>query len=250
MKWGFLMKKVWLGIAAVIVLLVIGGFFYFLSNLNSIVARIIEDEGSQVVATDVAVSGVDISLREGRGTIAGLSVASPAGFETSHVFTLGEITLGLDLDSVRKDPIVIKEIRVRAPVVNAEILQTGSSNVRELQQNIQRYAASLGKGDPQSGDVKRIRIKRFVFEKGRIEINASALGLEGRTLELPAITIDDIGGPEGALPNEIAQAVLGALTRKATAAIARAGIENKVKDLVIDKAGEMAQDLLDGPEPH
>jgi uncharacterized protein involved in outer membrane biogenesis len=245
MKRGIIMKKVWLGIAAVLVLVVIGGLFYFLSNLNSIIARIIEDKGSQVVATDVAVSGVDISLRQGRGTIAGLSVASPDGFEASHVFTLGEITVALDLDSVRKDPIVIEEIRVRAPVVNAEILQTGSSNIGELQKNIQQYTASLGEGGQQSGDVKRIRIKRFVFEKGRIEVNASALGLEERLLDLPTIQLDDIGSPEGALPDEIAQAVLGALTRKATAEIARAGIENKVKDLVTDQAGDKAREILD-----
>jgi hypothetical protein len=245
MKWGVFMKKVWLGIAVALVVVVVGGVFYFLSNLNSIVAKIIEDEGSQVVATDVAVSGVDISLREGRGTIAGLSVASPDGFETSHAFTLGEITVDLDLDSVREDPIVIEEIRVRAPVVNAELLQTGSSNIGELQKNVQQYAASLGEGGQPSDDVKRIRIKRFVFEKGRIEVNASALGLEERSLDLPAIQLDDIGGAEGALPDAIAQAVLGALTRKATAEIARAEIQNKVKDLVTDKAEEKARDLLD-----
>jgi len=244
MKWGFFMKKVVFGIVAVLVLAVGGGLFYFLSNLNSIIARIIEDEGSQVVATDVAVSGVDISLREGRSTIAGLSVASPDGFDTSHAFTLGEITVDLDLDSVRNDPIVIEEIRVREPVVNAEFLQNGASNIGELQKNIQQFAASLGGGGQKSGDVKRIRIKRFAFEKGRIEVNASALGLEERSLDLPAIQLDDIGGPEGALPDEIALAVLGALTKKAAAEIARAEIQNQVKDLVTDQAGDKAQDLL------
>ena len=245
MKWGFIMKKAWLGIVVVLVLVVIGGLYYFMSNLNSIIAKIIEDEGGQVVATDVAVSGVDISLRDGRGTIAGLSVSSPNGFKTGHVFTLGEITVDLDLGSVRKDPIVIEEIRVKAPIVTAEILQTGSSNVGELQKNIQKYAASLGQGGQPSRDVKRIRIKRFVFEKGRIEVDASALGLEERSLDLPALQLDDIGGPEGALPDEIAKAVLGTLAKKATAEIARAEIGNKVKDLVTDKADGKARDLLD-----
>ena len=245
MNRGFVMKKFWLGAVAVLVLAGIGGVFYFLSNLNSIIAQVIEEEGSHVVATDVTVSGVDISLRDGRGTIAGLSIASPDGFDTRHAFTLGEITVDIDLDSVREDPIVIDEIRVQAPVVNAEFLQTGSSNIGELQKNVQQYAASLGGGDQKNDDQKRIRIKRFIFEKGRIEVNASALELGERSLDLPAIRLDDIGGTEGARPDAITQAVLGALTRKATAEIARAEIDKKVRDLVTDEVQDKAKGLLD-----
>ncbi len=240
------MKKFWLGAIAVLAVVCIGGIFFFLSNLNSIIAQVLEEQGSRVVATDVAVSGVDISLREGRGTIAGLSIASPDGFDTRHAFTLGEITVDIDLDSVREDPIVIDEIRVQAPVVNAEFLQGGSSNIGELQKNLQQYAASPeGGGDQKSDDVKRIRIRRFVFENGHIEVDATALGLEARSLDLPAIRLDDIGGAEGARPDAIAQAVLGALTRKATAEITRAEIDKKVRGIVADEVGEKAQGLLD-----
>ena len=229
------------------VLACIGGVFYFLSNLNAIVAQIIEDQGSQVVATDVAVSGVDISLRDGRGTISGLSIASPAGFETRHAFTLGEITVDIDLESVRNDPIVIDEIRVQAPVVMAEFQSSGTSNIGELQKNLQQYAASMGGGgDAQKNeDQKRIRIKRFIFEEGRIEVDAAAIGLAERSLNLPAIRLDDIGGAGGAQPDAIAQAVLGALTRKVTAEIARAGIEEKAKDLAKEKAEDEARGMLD-----
>lgn len=241
------MKKILLGAVALLVLAVVGGVFFLLSNLNSIVAKVIEEQGTEVVKTDVAVSGVEISLREGRGTISGLSIASPDGFAVRHAFTLGEITVDIDLDSVRDDPIVIDEIRVQAPVVNAEFLQAGSSNIGKLQENVQQNAASSGgkTDDRKADDMKRIRIKSFVFDKGHIEVDASALGLEKRSLDLPAIRLDDIGGAEGARSDEIAQAVLGALTRKATAEIARAEIDKKVKDMVKDEAEEQARGLLD-----
>lgn len=240
------MKKFWIGAVAVLVLVCIGGIFYFLSNLNSIIAQVLEEQGSHVVATDVSVSGVDISLREGRGTIAGLSVASPDGFDTRHAFTLNEITVDIDLKSIREDPIVIDEIRVLAPVVNAEFLQTGSSNIGELQKNVQQYTASFGGGGEQKNDdLTRIRIKQFIFEKGRIEVDASALGLGKRSLDLPAIRLDDIGGAEGARPDAIAQAVLGALTRKATAEITRAEIDKKVRDRVTDEVEGEVKGLLD-----
>ena len=247
---GFVMKKLLLGAVAILVIAGIGGVFFLLSNLNSIVAQVIEKQGSDVVATDVAVSGVDISLRDGRGTIAGLSIASPDGFAVRHAFTLGEITVDIDLNSLREEPIVIDEIRVQGPVVNAEFLKAGSSNISELQKNVQQYAASIdggggGEGGQKSEDQKRIRIKRFVFEEGRIEVDAEALGLEKRSLNLPAISLDDIGGAEGARPDAIAMAVLDALTRKASTEIAKAEIKQKVQDLVTDEVKEKAQGLLD-----
>lgn len=246
------MKKVWLALVVLFVLAVAGGTFYVLTNLNKIVARVIEDEGGRVTETGVTVSGVDISLREGRSTIAGLEIASPEAYGIGAAFSLGEITVDLDLESLRSDPIVIDEIRVAAPEVRAEFLQTGASNILDLQKNVQRYAAEHGGsagGGPgdgaAAGEPKRIRIQRFVFEKGRIEVDATALGLPARTLDLPSIRLEDIGGTEGARPDQIAQAVIGALTREAAAQIAQAGVKDKVRDLVTDEVKEKASGLLD-----
>lgn len=240
------MKKIWLGIAAILVLAVIGGAFYVLTNLDSIVARIIEDEGGKVAGTDVSVSGVDISLREGSSTIAGLNIASPDGYGVDQAFSLDEITVVIDLGSLRDDPIVIEEVRVQAPEVRAEILANGSSNILDLQKNARQFAdARNGGAGQKDADRKHIRIKRLVFEKGRIELDATALGLEARSVDLPAIQLDDIGGAEGARPDAIAQAVLGALTRQASAEIAKTGVQDKVRDLVKDQAKDKASDLLD-----
>lgn len=241
------MRK-FLFIIVAIALIAILGVTLLLSNLNSLVARVIEEEGSKVAATDVKVSGVEIAIREGRGTIGGLTIANPDGYAERHAFALGEATVDMDLESLTGEPIVIEEVRVRAPVVNAEILESGASNLLELQENVRRFAGSAGgggDGDGAGDDAKRIRIERFLFEEGRIKLDASALGLEARELVLPSIRIDDIGGAEGALPDEIAQAVLDALVRKAAAEAAKAGVEQKAKDLIEDELEDKAKGLLD-----
>jgi len=244
------MKKVWLGGAGLLVVAVAVGFVLLVSNLNSLVARIVEEEGSEVTATEVAVAGVDISLREGRAEMAGLTIASPGEFAARHAFSLGGIAVDIDVESLRSDPLVIEEIRVLAPVVNAEIHRDGSSNIATLQRNVQEYAARFagdgGKDEPSAsdGNAKRLRIKRFVFEAGRIAVDASDLGLEPRALDLPAIRLDDIGGPEGALPQEIARAVLGALTRQATTTIAQAEVKEKAREIVAEEAEKQAKSLL------
>ncbi len=240
------MKKVLLRTLAVVVVVAIGAVLYTLTRLDSLVAGAIEDHGSRVTDTSVSVSGVDISLREGRGTIAGLVVASPGGYAADEAFTLGEITLDLDLQSLRGEPIVIEEIRVAAPVIRAEFAADGSSNIDDLRRRIQDYTAGIAAdGDPADEDAKRLRIERFVFEQGRIGVDASALGLDERTVDLPAIRLEDIGGAEGALPDEIARAVLDALSRRAVAEIASSGVREAVKDKLSDAFGDEARGLLD-----
>ena len=89
-----------LAIAAVVVLLLIaGGLYYFLSSLNELVASAIESSGSEVTGTRVSVSGVDISLREGRGSIRGLRIANPAGFSGDAV-SFSDITIVIDTFSM------------------------------------------------------------------------------------------------------------------------------------------------------
>lgn len=236
------MKKI-LIVAAVIVVLIAAGIFLLMANLNSLVAKAIEKHGSEVTQTRVSVSGVEISLKEGRGTIRGLSVESPAGYDAREAFSLSDITLDIDLQSLRDDPIVIDEIRIVAPVVYAEATETGSTNIDELRKNVQASTSeATGSDDGGSGGQgKKIRIKKFVFEQGSIEVDATALGIEKRTLVLPEIRIDNIGGSGGATPADITRIVLEAVAKRAASEVAESGIKESLKK----KAGDEAKKVLD-----
>ena len=245
------MKKFIIGGGLVVAFALAAGMFLVVSNLNAIVAQVIENEGSDVTDTRVAVAGTAISLREGRGSLADLTIANPAGFAATKAFRLGEIVVDIDLKSVRSEPIVIEEIRVTAPVVNAEFRQDGSSNLAVLNRNVKEYALRFSTRDRESGSddrpespQKRIRIKRLVFEEGRIAVDATELGLERRTVELPAILLEDVGGIEGTTPAGIAQSVLMSLTERAAARIARAELEDRVGDAVEAEVEEQGKALL------
>ena len=54
--------------------------YLLLSNLDSLVERGIEKFGSEAAGTKVSVDRVAIDLRQGRGSILGLTVANPPGF--------------------------------------------------------------------------------------------------------------------------------------------------------------------------
>lgn len=239
------MKKFLIAAAVIIVVIVVVALF-MLSRLDSFVAKAIEKHGSNVTQTSVRVSGVDISLREGRGSIKGLKVASPDGFDARTAFELDDITIDIVIKSVRKDPVVIDEIRIQAPVVNAEITKTGVSNIDELRKRVQAYSArTAGAGGESDGRTKRIRIERFVLEKGRVEVDASALGLEKRTIALPEIQLDDVGGTNGAPPDEIGRIILAAIAGKVTSEIAGSEVDRLIKEKLGGSLGDKAKGLLE-----
>jgi hypothetical protein len=236
------MRKVLVAVIVIVVLIVIV-LVLLCSKLDSLVAHAIEKNGSDVTQTSVRVSGVDLSLRKGRGTIRGLTVASPEGFNARDAFSLDEITLDIDVESLRDEPIVIDEIRIKAPIVNAEITKTGETNIGKIQENVMGYSAGGG-GQSESPEIL-IRIKRFVFEKGRIEVDASELGLENQTVELPEIRLNDIGGADGAPPDEIAKIILTAVAKQVGSEIAGSQIDRMVKEKLGGSITDKAKGLLD-----
>ena len=239
------MKKVLLIVAVLVVLVAVGVFFLF-SNLNSLVAKAIEKHGSEATQTTVSVSGVEIKLRDGRGSIKGLRVANPEGFQARDAFSLGDIKVDIDIESVREDPIVIDEIRIQAPVVYAEVTKSGSTNITELRKRVQAATAgSTGEGVESGGPAKRIRIKQFVFEKGSIEVDASTLGIEKRTITLPEIRLSDVGGTRGALPNQIAKIVLSTLAEKTASEVAGSEVNRLIEDKLGGSLQDKAKELLD-----
>ncbi|MDD3641882.1 MAG: AsmA family protein [Candidatus Krumholzibacteria bacterium] len=237
------MRKLLVIVAAVVVLIAVVAFL-LIANIDSLVAKAVERSGSEATGTDVRVSGVKIELRDGRGSVEGLTVANPDGYEAPHAFTLEDIAVDLDLNSLGKDPIVIDEIRVKAPAVHAVFTETGLLNIDELRKRIDAYARESGGGEEQDGPAKRIRVARFVFEQGRIELDASALGLEKRTVALPGFDLGDLGGPRGAAPGEIAGEVLSAIAGRAASEVARSGVERLVEEKIGGTVGDKAKDLL------
>lgn len=239
------MKKFLLIAGAVVIAAIVIVAVLLVSNLNGLVAKAIEKGGGEATRTKVSVGGVAISLRDGRGSIKGLEIASPEGYAARTAISLGDIVVDIDVESLRNDPIVLDEVRIQAPVVNAEIAKDGRVNINELRSRVEEYAAkAVTGGGGSGGPQKRIRIQRFVFEQGRVTIDASALGMEKRTIELPEMRLEDVGGSAGAPPGEIAQIVLATFAEKTGDEIAGSGLDRLINEKLGGSAGDRAKDLL------
>lgn len=237
---------------------VIGGAYYLFTNLDSIVESAIERYGSEALATQVSVGSVSISLREGRGTIKRLRVAEPSGFGDGDAISFGEISLGLDAQSlIHQKPIVINLVRVIDPRVEYVVDARGENNLSVLQANINRYAGSSAKSkaesessEEDSGPPTLIRIKQLQIEGTEVAADLSAMGLSPTQVTIPPIKGSNLGGSSGAPPTDIAIQLADSFVRDTLVAVGKSQISNQVGDLLKksmgDQDAEQVQGLLKG----
>jgi hypothetical protein len=238
------MKKVILALALIVILAVAAGIYYVLTNLDSIVKAAIEKYGSQATHTAVRVDKVHIDLTDGAGAIYGLSVANPAGFTKTPVFSLGEVGTRINIKSLNEEPYVIDEITVRAPQVFVEINADKQINLNVLKKNL---TAGAPAGKPASTavsgdkDAPRLIIRHIVFADGRINAKVVPLDNKEYKLKLPTLDMRNLGGSSGATPQQIAKEVISRLSDQAMAEIKKQGIDAEV-DKLKAKANERVEE--------
>jgi hypothetical protein len=236
--------KVFLGIVLVVVLLVAGLIFFLSANLDSIVARLIEAEGSEATQTDVRVGAVELDVRGGTGRIANLSVANPEGFSLESAISFGEFSIRMDPMAVTEDPIVIREISVDG----AEILleqTTGGNNLRTIQEALGRQATAEQPG----AEGAQVIIERFALGESRVQVRVPQLN-ERREVTIPQVVVSDIGrASNGATASEVARQILEPVIRRALESGAAAGLEDTVRDKVDETKDRITEGLRDRLNP-
>lgn len=243
------MKKILIGLVVVIVIIIAGAVYLF-GQLDSLVAGAIEKYGSQVTQTNVAVSGVNLELAEGKGSIQGLQVGNPKGFDTDYAFRLNEISMSLDVQRISKELIVVKEIVVDGPTVIYE-LSKGGSNIDAIKNNVTTSAGSGSGSSSDSGSGPKLIIDNLIIRNADMKVSSSMV--KGKTLSttIPTIHLTDIGKQEGgATPAEVARKIFAVLASKAGSAAGKLDLSalmdaEALKGMGVDKAKEMGGEQLD-----
>ena len=224
--------------ALILLLLLAGGLYYLASNLNGIVAGVIESQGSAATQTPVSVAGVDIQLTDASAALSGLSVGNPEGFP-GNAIELGGFSVKLDAGSLTSDPIVINDITVDGARINI-LQQTSGNNLQKLLANLQ---AMLPEERPESEAAgKKVIIDKFTLNDASASVSIPALN-ETREVSLPPIVVRDIGREsKGATAAQVAEQILRPILEKA---IASASVE-AAKDRVGKEIGKAVDGLLKG----
>jgi len=228
------MKKIIPGILLIIVLAIAAGLYYLLTNLDVLVKAAIEQYGSEATQTAVRVDKVKIDLTDGAGSISGLTIANPSGYNMPHAFSLGEVRVGIDLQSLQQEPYIINEITVLAPQVFVEINEDNKTNLNELKKNLTPGKAATSQADteakPQAAE-PRLIIRRITFSNGDIQARVAALDNKEYQLKLPSLDMTQLGGNNGATPSELAREILKRLTDSASAEVKKKIIDQQLDEL-------------------
>ncbi len=220
-----MMKKKFLLFLIALLLVCAGAVFYILTNLDSIVKAAIEKYGSAAAKTAVRVSSVTIKIENGEGTLRGLSIADPPGFSFPSVMVLDDISVRIAVKSIAQTPVVIENVLVSGPEVFYEMKEDRTANVDVLRKNLAPTGPApeaKQKKTPKGKEI-RLRIRRLVFEKGRVHVRIAKLGDKPYVLELARLEMTDIGRKSGATPEEIARIVATALAEETAKAVAGSG---------------------------
>lgn len=254
------MKKIILIFSFLLVAVIGAALYYVFTNLDALVKAAIEKAGSQTTQTAVRVDKVKIVLSDGAGTISGLSIANPKGFEARHAFLLGTVSTQINIKSLATGPIIIDKVIIRKPQVFYEMNKDRESNLNMLYKNIDAATAGSGSADKAAANSAepKLIIRHFQFADATVEANVVPLNNKKYTLKLPTIDLENLGGKNGATPSEISREVLGIITKRALAEVTQAGIDAKAQALkseaqkkvdtkkreVESQAGEKLKNLL------
>lgn len=248
------MKKIAMILAALI--LVILGAFWFLTGgaLNDLIKQQIEQVGTKVIEQPVTVNTVDMKLLEGAGTIKGLVLANPSKYTAPSVFSLDEVTLDINLESLTTDLIIIDKIVIDKPQAVVEFTQNGDANIKDLLDTIKKNTPSNTQSEPQQESTSTsekepiIRVNKFVLAGVALTVDLSKLGNKAHQAVLTDINLTNIGGqngmPASQLGTELAKQALSSIWKQAKKQQTTI-LKDQAKEKLEEKAKEKLGGLLD-----
>ena len=213
-KWLRKTFKWVIGLIVLLVVLIIAGAYYVWNyyDWHSKVRQMVHIYGSQVVGTDVNIGRIDISLKDGRGSVSDITVGNPNGYSKDLIIDLGNVSVKVDVESVKKalmetakksgpkvKTIVIDEVRVSKPEVTYELMNLNRNNANDVMANIKKNtSSSASKEDAKPADKDAVQynvaVKKVVVEDGTATVAAGLLGVsKSLSVPLPTVTINNVG---------------------------------------------------------
>ncbi|MGB1262637.1 MAG: hypothetical protein ACPG52_07005 [Cognaticolwellia sp.] len=235
----------------VVLLLLSGGALWFLAggSLNDYVKNQIETVGTQVTEQAVTVKAVDIKLTSGAGSILGVNLANPKTYSQPNAFSLGEMTLDINLESLTSSPIIIDAIVIKSPKAFVQFTEVGGSNIKDILDAIERNTpkGEASPTDKEQGTEPRIKVSKIVLAGTALTLDLTAFGNKEHSATLPDISLNNIGGADGLpasqLGSEVVKQALSKIWQQAKAT-QKKKLMDEAKDKLKEKAKKKLTDLF------
>ncbi|MDD3180733.1 MAG: hypothetical protein PHQ04_10320 [Opitutaceae bacterium] len=218
--------------------------------LGSVVKAGVNSFAPKLTQTKVELAGAHISPLTGSGTLSGLYVGNPNGWNSEKAFYLGKIHVEVSPFSVLGDHVVVREVFIDQPEFVYET-KLVASNIGDLLKNIE---AAIGGGKDTAPTAKngrpiKFEVKHFRLQNGRVTLGVGATAV---TMPMPPIELNDLGTKEGGITSEqlvvaVMRSVSSSVVTATTQAAGKVGTTmGAAAAESAKKAGEGLKKLLGG----
>ena len=254
-------KKIILGVAVGIVVLLVIGVIIVGVFLGDIVKVGMETVGPKVTKTTLTVEGVNVSLLGGSAGVNGLVLGNPEGYKAPSAISVGKAAVSLSPGSLLSDKIVIHSVELRDMEITFEGNPLGANNLTKLMGNVNSQSASANQAETNppatsagaKKPAKKLEVDDFLISGAKIHASLSGIpGLQAQeiSLPLPEIHLTDLGkGDDGITAADLTKKVLSEITADSLKAIVSAvtDLTKNVTDAakgVLQNAGKAAGDSV------
>ena len=227
-----------------------GTAWWLYRSLDVVVASAIRTYAPPIVGVSVQLDSVKIQPADGLASLNGLVLGNPKGFQSPRAFAVGQIRMQLEVASLTKDLVLVREIRIEQPEITYEYA-SGGSNLEVIQRQVEAYiaansASTAKEPADKKGPGKKLVIEHFIIQGAKAYVSADVLKGKTMTVPLADIHLVDMGKkPNGTTPAGAARQVVSALTQNATKAVAPLKLGGAVVDSV-KKGAASATDAVKG----
>lgn len=213
-------------------------FLILTLTLDQIVKSNIQSIGSDILKTELTVDNVSISPFTGEGTLEGLTIANPEGYEGEEAMTIRTISIRMDPLTVLSDTVMIHEVVVQSMEVFFEVDPSGS-NLGELHGNVQAYSA-----ETESTYDAAMVIEYFLMEESTLTATSSVGDMEPVEIQLSRMELENIGRAGNADIASTMKTVLEVILAR----VAQEGFQRFLQQggrEMLEEAGDAIRNLFD-----
>jgi len=215
----------------VIVLFIVAAAAQF--GLNRIATRSLQRTLPQLTGTAATIEALRLSPFTGAGEIIGLRIPNPEGFSEPEALHLDRARVQVDLWSILRPTLVVREFSVNGAVVCYERLADGKDNLSMLRERMTSEKPPANPSQTASGSAPqaaaqtpakpslKLIVDSLIITNCRVRV-AGILSTNVMEMPLPTIALQNLGRDQGGLT----PAELGAeLTRTLTASAVQAALQ-------------------------
>jgi hypothetical protein len=168
------------------------------------------------------VRSVEISLADGKGTIEGLEIANPDGFDGGRAMALESLSIAFDVAASTTELVVIDQLSVAGAKVEAVVGADGKTNFGAIMDNLDQAGAA--DSTEAASDAIKFIIERFDFTAASASATAPLLD-KSVELAIKDVHVKDIGKASGgATASEVGQALMQPIVKAVVSGIKSSGV--------------------------